>query len=77
MREPMLPTLMRPVLRPTPIWISGQFRDLKCGCRLFSARCISMAARMPLRACIGSGSGAPQNAMMQSPMYLSMVPRWR
>jgi hypothetical protein len=34
----------------------------------------SMPASMPLRACAGSASGAPQNAMMASPMYLSTIP---
>jgi hypothetical protein len=28
----------------------------------------------PLRACLASSTGAPQNAMIASPMYLSSVP---
>ena len=34
------------------------------------------AASSAWRGCSGSCSGAPQKAMMASPMYLSMVPRW-
>ena len=38
-------------------------------------RCIASAAATASRACAGLATGAPQNAMIASPMYLSTVPR--
>ncbi len=38
--------------------------------------CMKSAASTPCMACSASESGAPQNDMIASPMYLSMVPRF-
>jgi hypothetical protein len=40
-----------------------------------SARCMSSAAATAAAAWSGRGTGAPQKAITQSPMYLSIVPR--
>ena len=57
---------------------------LSAAIRLFSAsrfrfnasmaRCASIADRTASQACRGLGSGPPQKAITQSPMYLSSVP---
>jgi hypothetical protein len=70
----MLPTTQRPVLSPTPMAMLGS--PSAASSRLSAAIASSMpsAPRAPRNACSGSSSGAFQNAMMQSPIYLSMVP---
>ena len=37
-------------------------------------RAMASAVRTQLSACLGFNTGEPQNAMTQSPMYLSSVP---
>ena len=73
--EPMLPTLMRPVLTPTPILTSGQPRAANSRFSCGSAACMSSAVCTARVAWSFKSTGAFQNAMMASPMYLSMVPR--
>ncbi len=46
-----------------------------CSCIAFNLSRIASAERQAQRACSSSGRGAPQKAMMASPMYLSTVPR--
>ena len=71
----MSPTRMLPLDRPTPILSGGQPRLTKDSFSTSMALGSSIAASSAWRACSGSSSGAPQNAMIASPMYLSMVPR--
>src|SRR6516164_1833572 len=76
----MFPTTQGPVFNPIPT-CSGlyvpPFWSASClNCRLsLSARAsISRPASQALTSCCGSSSGAFQNAMIASPMYLSIVP---
>ena len=71
----MSPTRIGPVLTPTPISIAGQPRALKRSFSFASSACIASAAATAWRACWLSATGAPQNAMIWSPTYLSSVPR--
>ncbi len=75
--EPMLPTFIEPVLTPTPMRTGGQPRAANSSRIRAVHAIISSAASTAWRACSASCNGAPQNAMIASPMYLSMVPRWR
>ena len=70
----MLPTSASPVLMPIPILISGSCSAANCWFNFFSSSCISIAAQTALVSWSGSSMGAFQNAIMQSPMNLSMVP---
>ena len=76
----MLPTTQGPVLMPMPTFIGRKgwpAASASRGARAFSARARSIirsAASQAFASCAGSSSGAFQNAMMASPMYLSIVP---
>ncbi len=63
-----------PVLIPIPISSSGQPRSRNGAASERIVRCIASAAATASCACRGFASGAPQNAMIASPMYLSIVP---
>ena len=71
----MSPTFIGPVLTPMPIASCGQPRCAKATPSSRIAFCIPSAAATASCGWRGFGSGAPQNAMIASPMYLSIVPR--
>ena len=60
---------------PTPISRIGQPRLMNSGPISFTFTCMARADFKACSACFSSRSGAPQKAMIASPMYLSMVPR--
>ena len=62
---------------PMPSLSVGQPRRSNSCARLATASCMSYAAATAWAAWSGSASGAPQKAIIASPMYLSMVPWWR
>ena len=76
----MLPTTQVPVLRPTPTLsgMNGRPPSLASCSRAWlsssTRSSMSSAASQALTWCSLSSSGAFQNAMMASPIYLSMVP---
>ena len=77
---PILPTTASPELSPRPTFRSRCLRPssfASCSKRAFNgaiACTIARAERQPSSACFGSSRGAFQNAIIQSPIYLSMVP---
>ena len=68
---------MAPVLSPMPMSMSGSpaWRQ-PAGRSRSSSSSMSSAARQARSAWSGWACGAPQKAMMASPMYLSSVPWW-
>ena len=71
----MLPTTAMPVLMPMRAAIDGRPSRCHCACICRSRSRIASAARQAASACSSIGRGAPQKAMIASPMYLSTVPR--
>ena len=76
----MFPTTQPPVFSPIPIFNSKKslFSDL-ASCSLislssFSALCILNAASQETCSCLSTSIGAFQKAIIQSPIYLSIVP---
>jgi hypothetical protein len=73
----MLPTATGPVPRPMPTASAPCPAAARSALKAWIAARMSSAASTACRACRGLATGAPQNAITQSPMYLSMVPWWR
>ncbi len=79
--EPILPTLQGPLLMPIPTPTGMKGFPVICASWANLPFTWSRALRMPsaacseCRACSTSFVGAFQKAMMQSPIYLSSVPR--
>ena len=65
---------MTPVCSPMPMLMGAVV--VLAAFRAWTAAAISSAAVTARWACSVVSTGAPQKAMTQSPMYLSMVPRW-
>ena len=67
---------MGPVLMPMPMSMSGSPRSRQRG--RSRSRSLEHVERGPAGAqrVVGLGRGAPQKAMIASPMYLSSVPWW-
>ena len=76
----MLPTTQGPVLMPMPTfigrkgWPAASASARRSALRRSSASSMRNAASQAFASWAGSSSGAFQNAMMASPMYLSIVP---
>ena len=70
----MLPTDMTPVLSPMPTSTGGAPWAARSAFSSRMACSMASAASTARRAWSGMATGAPQKAMTQSPMYLSMVP---
>ena len=70
----MLPTTQSPVLIPMPTAIVFLPSAASSSLSFCMARPIAIAAWTANFACSGWSVGAFQNAIMQSPIYLSMVP---
>ena len=71
----MSPTLIVPQLMPTPMRSAGQRFFANTGSSSRSAFCMARPHSSARRAWFASRTGAPQKAMIASPMYLSTVPR--
>ena len=71
-----MPTTALPVFKPIPTAMCAPSGTTRLGSRAVSAFCMSSAAAVAAAAWSGRSMGAPQKAITQSPMYLSMVPRW-
>src|SRR5215218_7347308 len=73
----MLPTTQGPVLMPMPTfmgrkgWPAASASARRSALRRSSASSMRKAASQAFASCAASSSGAFQNAMMASPMYLS------
>ena len=71
---PMLPATTWPEWSPMPVRTSGKPRFLKFSLILSRRERISSAALTALSGSFGSGTGAPNTAMIASPMNLSTTP---
>ena len=71
---PILPTIQVPVLTPEPMLMSGSPLSLKSFFNLSVSMAHSIDVLTAISAWFSQSSGAFQNAMIQSPMYLSTVP---
>jgi len=74
-RAPTLPTTAGPVCSPKRVRKPGRPRLRHFSESRLPAAAACRAARQALAMWSGSSSGAFQNAMMLSPMYLSIMPR--
>ena len=74
LEEPMFPTIQSPVDMPMPTFMGGRFKGLSSSLSCFVASIISIADITALELRSSQSKGAFQNAIIQSPMYLSIVP---
>jgi len=73
--DPTNPTTILPVLRPMPMRSFSRPSNSHFGCRMpLSNSTMPRAVEQARYAWLCWGVGAPQKAMMASPMYLSNVP---
>ncbi|MNT48749.1 hypothetical protein D3C72_1855460 [compost metagenome] len=72
----MFPTTHSPVCRPMPIAMGGSPCWSRSSLKADRAERIASAAFTARSAWSATSTGAPKNAMMPSPMYLSRVPPW-